>query len=96
MALGRFSDQELETLSIDPRQPAGLSRCPWCGLDLVLGVRKTNGNVALAHQAHQDPTDPSRTRWISGCEAFLAVSKETDVMRRLYNAGARWQRLVPG
>jgi hypothetical protein len=92
---GRFSDAELESFSIDPREPAGLARCPWCGADIVLGVRKDSRNVSLAHSGHRDPTDPTGTRYVSGCEPFVHALGQVDVMRILVNAGARFTKLVP-
>jgi hypothetical protein len=96
MTIGRFSDAELESFSIDPREPAGLARCPWCGQDIVLGVRKDTRNVSLVHAGHQDPTDPTNTRFVTGCEQFARVVRLPDVMQQLHNAGTRFQRLVPG
>jgi hypothetical protein len=91
---GRFTDAELASFSIDPQEPAGLARCPWCGQDIVLGVRKDTRNVSLAHAGHRDPTDLTGTRYVSGCDPFLDALGHDDVIKRLYNAGARFQRLV--
>jgi hypothetical protein len=92
---GRFTQAELETLSIDPRESAGIARCPWCGQDIIIGVRKDTGNITLAHAGHRDPTDPTGTRYISGCDAFMEALQHDDVIRRIYNAGGRFQKLVP-
>jgi hypothetical protein len=91
---GRFTEAELETLQIDPHEPAGLARCPWCGQDIVLGVRKDSRNVTLAHAGHRDPTDPTGLRWISGCAPFVEALGYDDVIRRLVDAGARFEKLV--
>lgn len=92
----RFTEQELESFYLDPREPPGLARCPWCGGDIVLGVRKDTRNLSIAHQAHPDPTDSTGTRFVSGCEQFLAVLGHNDLFQCLFSAGARFQRLVPG
>jgi hypothetical protein len=92
---GRFTDAELESFQIDPREPAGLARCPWCGQDIVLGVRKDTRNVSLAHAGHRDPTDATGTRFISGCDPFVHALGQPDVIRRLMAAGARFEKLVP-
>lgn len=92
---GRFTEAELDTMQIDPKEPAGLARCPWCGQDIVLGVRKDSRNVSLAHAGHRDPTDASGTRFISGCNPFVEALSHDDVIQRLVNAGARFQKLVP-
>lgn len=93
---GRFTEAELESFSIDPREPAGLATCPWCGQDIVLGVRKDTRNVTIAHSAHKDPTDPSGTRFISGCDPFVAALSRPDVVGFLHRSGCRFAKLVPG
>jgi uncharacterized C2H2 Zn-finger protein len=91
---GRFTEAELEALQIDPRESAGLARCPWCGQDIIIGVRKDTRNVTLAHGGHRDPTDASGTRFITGCDPFVDALKQDDVLARLYNAGARFRKLL--
>lgn len=95
MTVGRFTEAELQTLDLDLSESAGIARCPFCGLDMILGVRKATRNVTLGHQGHADPTDPTGTRFISGCPAFAEATRHPDVMRRLQLAGATWHKLQP-
>jgi hypothetical protein len=90
---GQFSREELEQLRLDPYEPAAIARCPSCGEDIVIGVRSDTRNISLAHAGHRDPTDATGTRWISGCDLFVEAMRYADVLKRLYNAGARFARL---
>jgi hypothetical protein len=83
----------LDSFALDPREPVSMARCPFCGLDLVLGVRKDNGHAALAHSSHPDPSDPTHTKHKTGCDRFNAIAREPDVLRRLHREGARWKML---
>lgn len=88
-----FSREDLQELSIDPYEPAAIACCPWCGEDVVIGVNDKSRNITLAHKGHRDPTDTTGTRWVSGCNPFMQALKGDDVIRRLYDAGARFQKL---
>ena len=90
----RFIDEELEKFIIDPREPAAWSRCPFCGADIVMGVRKDTRNITLAHSAFRDPSDASGTRYVSGCDRFTQALSRVDVIEYLFQAGARFQKLV--
>lgn len=81
----------LESFAFDPSEPIYVARCPFCGLDLVLGVRKDNGHASLAHSSYPDPDDPTKTRHLTGCEKFNALAHANDVLPQLHRAGARWQ-----
>jgi hypothetical protein len=88
-------DAQLDAFKFDLSEPIYMARCPFCGLELLLGVRKDNGHAALAHSSHPDPNDPTHTRHITACERFKAIAGNTDVIPRLHREGARWQ-LVEG
>lgn len=94
--MGRFTDEQLESFMLDPREPASVAVCPFCGGDVVLGVRKESRNVCLAHQAHKDPTDASGTRFVSGCEPFttMVAQNPLDFLRACKSRGVRWERLT--
>lgn len=94
--VSRFSDAELESFLIDPREPASFAPCPFCGRDIVLGVRKETRNVCLAHAAYKDPTDATGLRYLSGCEPFttMVARNPLDFLRACKSHGVRWERLV--
>jgi len=83
--------KELDSFALDLREPIYVARCPFCGLDIVLGVRKDNGHACLAHSSHPDPNDPTHTRHMTGCEKFNLICRGADVIPRLHREGARWQ-----
>lgn len=91
-----LTEAQLESMQIDPREPAAIARCPWCGQAVVLGVRKDTRNVMLAHAGARDPTDPSGTRYVSGCDPFVDALGKDDVIKRIYSAGARFQKIGAG
>jgi hypothetical protein len=83
--------KQLESFQFNPAEPLYIARCPFCGLDLMLGVRKDNGHASIAHSSHPDPNDKTHTRYMTGCERFNALVGVPDVLPRLHREGARWQ-----
>lgn len=91
MQNGTQLKKDLESFKFDPGEPIYRARCPFCGLDLMMGVRKDNGHAAIAHSAHPDPGDPMRH--VTACQGFQFLLTQADLLPRLERLGAKWQRI---
>lgn len=85
-----LSTQALERLAIDPHTTWAHARCPWCGLDLVLGVNAQTRNLTLVHSGQADPTDTTGTRFVIGCEPYQRLAHHDDLLPTLRSAGVRF------
>jgi len=93
MQNGTVTLPKLAQFQFDPREPIYRARCPFCGLDIMMGVRKDNGHSAIAHSSHADKDDVTRTRHVTSCEGFKFLLTQADVLPRLHKLGARWERV---
>ena len=97
----RLTDAQLEQFMLDPREPCHVATCPYCGSIVVLGVRKVSegkGNACLAHEAVQDPLDPTHTKYTSGCAPFAEMTSGTggavSFLRACKVRGIHWEKFV--
>jgi hypothetical protein len=88
--------EELEkSFFVDPTRSWAWGICPDCGGHIVLGHRKDNGNLTLAHSAIPDPLHPGTA--FCGCESFreLAPVQGHEYLRTLRGKGFRFQKVGP-
>lgn len=93
MKNGTVSLPKLAQFQFDLAEPIYRARCPFCGLDIMMGVRKDNGHSAIAHTSHVDPKDVTQTARVTSCAGFQFLLTQADIIPRLRKLGAVWERV---
>lgn len=92
-ARSRYSDAQLKAFAFDMRMPIKWAKCPFCGGELVTGVRLDTRNLCAKHSGIPDPDNEGG--YVNACERFREVASRSIVewARLLRAAGVQWHVL---